>query len=76
MLVSFLAYFTALKMVAICSFETSVGFQQVTRRYIAEDRTLHNHCCENLKYYLVIEVRFGFAIDIARQINEMKSGKK
>jgi hypothetical protein len=31
-----------LKMEA-CSFETSVDFQWSTRRYIPEDRTLHNH---------------------------------
>jgi hypothetical protein len=26
-----------------------VDFQQTTWHYIPEDRTLHNHCCENLK---------------------------
>jgi hypothetical protein len=31
------------------SSETSVGFQRTTRRYIPEDRTHHNHRCENLK---------------------------
>jgi hypothetical protein len=30
----------------------SVEFQRTTRRYIPEDRTLHNHRCENLKSYL------------------------
>jgi hypothetical protein len=30
--------------------ETSVVFQLSTRRYIPEDRTLHNHRCENLKF--------------------------
>jgi hypothetical protein len=34
-----------------CSSEKSVDFQQTTRRYIPEDRTLHNHRCENLKSY-------------------------
>jgi hypothetical protein len=30
-----------------------VDFQRTTRRYIPEDRTLHNHrCCENLKSYI------------------------
>jgi hypothetical protein len=38
-------------MEAICSSETSVDFQRVTRRYIPEDSTLHNHRCENLKSY-------------------------
>jgi hypothetical protein len=36
---------------AICSSETSVGFQRTTRRYIPEDNTLHKHRCENLKSY-------------------------
>jgi hypothetical protein len=33
---------------ATCSFETSIDFQQTTRRYIPADRTLHNYRCENL----------------------------
>jgi hypothetical protein len=32
--------------------ETSVDFQRITRRYIPEDRTLHNHRCENLRSYI------------------------
>jgi hypothetical protein len=36
---------------AICSSETSVDTQWTTQRYIPEDGTLHNHCCENLKSY-------------------------
>jgi hypothetical protein len=36
-----------------CSSETSADFQLTTRRYISEDRTLHNHCCENLKSYII-----------------------
>jgi hypothetical protein len=35
-------------METICSSETSVDFQ---RCYIAEDSTLHNHRCENLKSF-------------------------
>jgi hypothetical protein len=31
--------------------ETSVDFQHTTRRYIPEDRTLHNQRCENFKCY-------------------------
>jgi hypothetical protein len=34
---------------AIYSYETSVDFQRITRRYIPEDNTLHNHRCENLE---------------------------
>jgi hypothetical protein len=36
-------------MEAICSYETSVDFQRATWRYIPEDGTLLNQCCENLK---------------------------
>jgi hypothetical protein len=32
-------------------FLQNVYFHQTTRRYIPEDRTLHNHHCENLKSY-------------------------
>jgi hypothetical protein len=35
-----------------CFSETSVDFQQTSRRYIPEDSTLHNHRCENLKSYM------------------------
>jgi hypothetical protein len=31
------------------SSETTAHFQRTTRRYIPEDRTLHNHRCENLR---------------------------
>jgi hypothetical protein len=46
--VSCSAYSVTLKMEEICSSETSVDFQ---RTAISQDRTLHNHCCENLKSY-------------------------
>jgi hypothetical protein len=45
------AYFSTLKMEATCSSETSVNFQWITGRYMPQDRTLHNHRCENLKPY-------------------------
>jgi hypothetical protein len=38
-------------MEAIHASETSVDFQQATRRYTPEDRTLHNHHCDILKSY-------------------------
>jgi hypothetical protein len=41
-LVSCLAYPSTLKIEAILSSEKSVDFQQTTRRYISEDRTLRN----------------------------------
>jgi hypothetical protein len=31
--------------------ETSVDFQRTTWRYIPEERTIHNHRCENLNSY-------------------------
>jgi hypothetical protein len=49
-LVSCSAHFSTLKMEAIS--EMSVDFQRTTRRYIPEDRNLHNHRCENIKYYI------------------------
>jgi hypothetical protein len=50
-LVSCVSYSSALKMMATCSSETSVGFRRTTRRYIAEDITFHSHRCHNLKSY-------------------------
>jgi hypothetical protein len=50
-LISYLAYSLTLKMEATCSSKMSVDFEWTTQRYIPEDRTLHNHCCENLKSY-------------------------
>jgi hypothetical protein len=35
-----------------------VDFQHATRRYIPEDRTLHNHRCENLKSYNSLSLCF------------------
>jgi hypothetical protein len=32
--------------------KTSVDFQRTTRNYVAEDRILHNHRCENLMSYI------------------------
>jgi hypothetical protein len=52
MLVSCLAYPSTLKMEATFSSETSVAFQGTTQRYILEDTTLHDHCCENLSSYI------------------------
>jgi hypothetical protein len=52
MLMSCLAYSLALKMEATCPSETSIDFQRATRRYIPEDRTLHNHRCENLRFHI------------------------
>jgi hypothetical protein len=40
MLDSYLAYYSTLKMKAVCSSETSIDFQRTTWRYIPEDRLL------------------------------------
>jgi hypothetical protein len=38
-----------------CSSETSVDIQRIRRRYVLDNmkRTLHNHPCGNLRFYLV-----------------------
>jgi hypothetical protein len=41
-------------MEAICFSETSVETQRTARRHIPEDDTLHNHRCENLKSYKIL----------------------
>jgi hypothetical protein len=46
-------FFSTLKMEAICSSETLVDFRLATRRYIPEDKILHNHRCENFKSYIL-----------------------
>jgi hypothetical protein len=48
-----------LKTEAVCSSETSAEFQQITWRYIPEDRTLHNYHCEYLKSYKHKQVSFS-----------------
>jgi hypothetical protein len=52
MLVYCLVYFSTLKMEAIYLFKMSVDFHRITSHYIPEDRTLHNHGCENFTSYL------------------------
>jgi hypothetical protein len=56
-LVSCSAY-SAMKMDATCSSETSVDFQRTTRRYIPKVSNLHNHCFENFKSYDISLVYF------------------
>jgi hypothetical protein len=36
--------------------ETSVAFQRTTQRYIAVDSSLHNHRCENLNSYIMLQI--------------------
>jgi hypothetical protein len=49
-------YSSNLKMEAKFSSETSVDFQRTTRHYTPEHITLHNHRCENLKSYIMLNV--------------------
>jgi hypothetical protein len=51
MLVSCMAYSSTLKMEVTCSSETLVHVPLNTECHIPEDRTIHNHRCENLKSY-------------------------
>jgi hypothetical protein len=37
-------------------------FRRSTRRYIPEDRTVHNHRCENLKYHINLMFLLSFQI--------------
>jgi hypothetical protein len=61
-LVSWSTYSYTLKMELIYLFETSVGFERTTWRYIPEDVTVHNHRFENPKSYNIKfdhnEIRF------------------
>jgi hypothetical protein len=63
-LVSSLAYSSTLRMWAIFSSETSIGFQHVTQRYVPEDRNIHrNHCGspKSCTQHLPVQiVRFSF----------------
>jgi hypothetical protein len=61
-------------MEAICSSETSVGFQRNTRRYIPEDGTLHNHRCENLKSYTgIYTIRYTVMLERLVRRNESEA---
>jgi hypothetical protein len=44
---------STLKMDMTCSSETSADFQQTTWCYIPDNRTIHNHCRENLESYAI-----------------------
>jgi hypothetical protein len=51
LLAGLLNYSSTLKMEAIRSSETSGTTLRTTQRHIAEEDTLQNHRCENLKTY-------------------------
>jgi hypothetical protein len=48
MAVSCVVYSSTLKLEIIYFSETSIDFQQTTRCYNPEDKTLHSHRCDNL----------------------------
>jgi hypothetical protein len=48
-----LTYSSTLKMGVTRFSKKSVDVQQTTQHHIPEDRTLHYHCCENLKTYII-----------------------
>jgi hypothetical protein len=54
MLVFCLAYSSTLKLDVTYSSKTSVEFKRNIQRYIADDRTLHNHRCKSLKSYVFV----------------------
>jgi hypothetical protein len=59
-----------IKKEAMCFSETSLCLQQSTRRYIPDDRTLHNHRYENLRFYIGVS-QFAF---LSRYYYGVKSG--
>jgi hypothetical protein len=44
--------YSTLKMRGDMFLQNIGDFQQTIQCYIPENRTLHNHCCENLKPYM------------------------
>jgi hypothetical protein len=46
--------FENLKMEATYSSEASAGFQRTALRYIQDNRTFHNHSCDNLIYHVIV----------------------
>jgi hypothetical protein len=64
-LVRCLAYSSTMKMEATLSSEISVDFQRTTWHYFLADRTLHNHCCENLKSYMILLLLLNISVTIS-----------
>jgi hypothetical protein len=48
-----LVYSSALKMETVLASETYVDFFLTIRRHISEGSTLHGHCCENFRFYVL-----------------------
>jgi hypothetical protein len=53
-LISCFVFSSNLKMEATYSSETSFDFQRTTQRYIPEDKSFHNHSCENQRPYIAM----------------------
>lgn len=45
---SYLAYFSTLKVEAVCSYKTSINFYQTIQNHISGNSTLHSHSHGNL----------------------------
>jgi hypothetical protein len=58
--ISCLAYFSTLKMEAVCSSKSFIRIYQSTQRYIPEGSTIHSHRCKNLKSNKGFLVFFSF----------------
>jgi hypothetical protein len=48
--------------------DTSVEFQRTARLYIPDDKTLHDHHYENLKYYEFLDYNLSDAVSVANRI--------
>jgi hypothetical protein len=55
MLTSCLAFFSSLKIEATYSSETPLDVQWARRCCVAEDRSVPNHCCENLTFFYIVK---------------------
>jgi hypothetical protein len=76
MLASCLAYSSTIKMEVTCSSATSVDFQRTTRRSISEDRTRHNHSCENLKSCMLPLLGFSLSAPSDVRLGVMFAGMR
>jgi hypothetical protein len=54
LLLSCMAYPSALKLEAMYSFGMSIDFRRTTGCYVPEYRTLHNNRCDNIKFCFII----------------------
>jgi hypothetical protein len=75
-LASCLAYSMTLNMEATRSSEKSVHFQRTTLYYIPEDRSFHNHRCENLNSYMMNEFLNIFIVQVKHLWTQCSNGKQ